>query len=277
MSKNDGKKQNKDSKGDTDALYYASMYKYTCLGHVRASSSSSSSADEVCRGIQFGLQHAAESRHAIRREQATQDFSLIQRSAHSHHHHHLPPSLQDLLRTQAVIVSDNEDEWKEVDCYGLTNVDILVLQDVQTKQNSLTAVAPHVIVGNSIRDVGTKQEGSFLSGTLHLGPLEIGFDGGLEETHEDKEKQEAPTLANAKETENESLDLMEFSIKVGENMKKGAEILKHSVEEDFPSRFFDAGQRVAAQVGPTVQRTGKVVKAIFQVWFDDDNDDERRS
>jgi hypothetical protein len=276
MSKNSGSKQTKDGKDDTGALYYASVYKYTCLGHVRASSSSSSSADDgVCRGIQYGLQHAAESRRAIRREQAIQDFSLLQRSTQSYPH--LPPSLQDLLKTQAVILSDRKEEWKEVDCYGFTNVEILVLQNVQTKQSLLTAVAPHVMVGNSIRDVGTKQEGSSLSGTLHLGPLEIGFDGDLETTHEDHEEKKQAPLANTKETENKSLDLMEFSIKVGENMKKGAEILKHSVEEDFPSRVFDAGQRVVGQVGPTIQRTEKVARAVFRVWLDDDDDDESRS
>lgn len=272
MSNTDGNKQTKDGKNDTGALYYASVYRYTCLGHVRASSSSSSSADGVCRGIQYGLQHAAESRRTIRTEEATQNFALLQRSTQSHPH--LPPSLQDLLKTHAVVVSDREEEWKEVDCYGLTNVEILVLQDSETNQSSLTAVAPHVMVGSSIRDVGTK-EGSSLSGTLHLGPLEIGFDGGLE-THEDKDKKQAPRI-NTKETKNGSLDLMAFSVKVGENMKKGAEILKHSVEEEFPSRVLDAGQRVVGQVGPTIERTGKVVKAIFRVWFDYDDDDESRS
>jgi hypothetical protein len=270
MGKNDGNKPPKDAKDETAALYYASVYRYTCLGHVRASSSSPSS-ENICRGIRYGLQHAAESKGTIPKEQATQDFSLLQRSKDSRSH--LPDSLQDLLKTQAVVVSENEDEWKEVDCYGVTNVEMLVLQDSQTKQNVVTAVAPLVVVGNSIKDVGTK-DGSNISGTLHLGPLEITVDGGLETPQREEQKQ-ALTNNNTKETTAIKIpDLMAFSQKVAENMVKGAEMLKSSVEEEFPSRVLDAGQRVVGQVGPTIQRTGKVAKAIFHVWFDDNDDND---
>jgi hypothetical protein len=185
----------------------------------------------------------------------------------------LPDSLHDLLKTQAVVVSENEDDWKEVDCFGVTDVEILVLQDAETNQSVVAAVAPHVMVGNSIKDVGTK-EGSNISGTLHLGPLEITVDGGLA-TPEDEQQKQAPNKNNAKETTTkESPNLMAFSQKVVENIVKGAELVKSSVEEEFPSRFLDAGQRVVGQVGPTIQRTGKVAKAIFHVWFDDNDDND---
>jgi hypothetical protein len=270
MSKKDGNKPPNGGKDDTAALYYASVYRYTCLGHVRASSSSPGS-ENVCRGIRYGLQHAAESKRTIPKEHATQDFSLLQTSKDSHSH--LPDSLHDLLKTHAVIVSDKEDDWKEVDCYGITNVEILVLQDATTNQSTVTAVAPHVTVGSSIKDVGTK-EGSNISGTLHLGPLAITVDGGLETPEHEQQKQE-PNKDNVREAMTKEIpDLVAFSQKVAENMVKGAEILKSSVEEEFPSRVLDAGQRVVGQVGPTIQRTGKVAKAMFHVWFDDSDDND---
>jgi hypothetical protein len=272
-AKNDSKQEN--TKTTEEALYFASVYRYTCLGHVRASSSEKD--DRVCRGIQYGIQHAAESHRAISRQEATNDFALLNSTAKSRHHPGMPASLNDRLHTQAVIINDkpqNDKEWNDIDSYGITDVEVLVLQDAKAKKSQVTSVAPHCFMGTSTRNVGTK-EGTMVSGTIHLGPLEITLDSGVEEQQQNSHVSPAKK-ANAParhDTGRARLDALQFSKKVADNMVKGASMLKDAVSEDFPSRMYDASHRVVGQMGKTVERTGKVAKSLYRMWFDADDDE----
>jgi len=269
-----------------EPLYFASVYRYTCLGHVRASSSEKD--DKVCRGIQYGLQHAAESHRTLSRKEATEDFGMLNGTAKDRQHISpgMPKSINEAFRTQAIVMNDkpeSDKEWNEIDSYGITDVEVLVLQDAKTKKSEVTSVAPHCFLGNSIRDVGTK-DGTMMSATVHLGPLEITMDSGVEEPHQNthaakhkqQQQQSPPRYAPARPDDSGSRrpDLMQFSKKVADNMVKGASTLKDAVSEDFPSRVYSASQRVLAQTGKTVERTGKVVKSLYRVWFDDDDNEQ---
>lgn len=167
-------------------MYFASVYRYTCLGHVRASTDEKD--DKVCRGIQYGLQHAAESHRTITREEATKDFAILNGTAKDRQNMSpgMPSSINDALQTQAIVMNnkpENDKEWNEIDSYGITDVEVLVLQDTKTKKSQVTSVAPHCFIGNSVRDIGTK-DGVMASATVHLGPVEITLDSGVEQPHQ---------------------------------------------------------------------------------------------
>lgn len=281
-------KDPKKSRIGEEPLYFASVYRYTCLGHVRAPPNSSSSQkedDRVCRGIQYGLTHAAESHRLISRHEATRDFAILNGTAKDRQHVSpgMPTSINNALKTQAIDMqqSNNDKVWNEVDSYGITDVEVLVLQDSKTKKSEVASVAPHTFVGNSVRDVGT-HEGTIMSATVHLGPLEITLDSGVEEPEENnthasnkpvspqENKRAAPARRDSRRT-----DPVELGKKVVNNMVKGASTLKDAVSEDFPSRMYDASHRVVGQMGNTVERTGKVVKSLYRIWFDAD-DDQRK-
>lgn len=273
--KNDSNKQETNAKTSEEVLYLASVYRYTCLGHVRASANEKD--DRVCRGIQYGLQYAAESHSNISRQAATDDFALLNDTSKDRRHHGLPPSINDALRTQAVILGEQErtdKEWNDIDSYGITDVEVLILQDANTKKSQVTSIASHCFVGNSIRDIGTK-EGKMVSATLHLGPVEITLDSGVEE-HEQKSKALPANKTNSParhDSTRSRLDALQLSKKVADNMVKGASMLRDAVSEDFPSRMYDASGRVVGQMGKTVERTGKVAKSMYRVWFGADDDD----
>lgn len=268
-----------------EPLYFASVYRYTCLGHVRASAGEKD--DKVCRGIQYGLQHAAESHRTITRSEATKDFSILNGTAKDRQHVSpgMPSSINDALRTQAIVVNEDkktDEEWNDIDCYGITDVEVLVLQDTKTKKSQVTSVAPHCFFGNSVRDIQTK-EGQMLSATIHLGPVEITLDSGVEQpqknnAHVSKHEPQAPKNKSRPAREDSGgftrPDMIELSKKVGENITKGASTLKDAVSEDFPSRMYSASQRVIGQMGNTVERTGKVAKSMYRVWFAGDDDEQ---
>lgn len=60
---------------------------------------------------------------------------------------------------------------------------------------------------------------------------------------------------------------------MADNMVKGAFTLRDAVSEDFPSRMYDASHRVVGQMVKTVERTGKVAKSLYRVWFHADDDE----
>lgn len=277
---------------EKEPLYFASLYRYSCAGHVRASSTEKD--DRICRGIQYGLQHAAESHRTITRQEATRDFALLNGTAKDRQQVSpgIPSSLNEALKTQAVVIGNNEQaeindkEWNDIDSYGITDVEVLVLEDAKTRKSQVASVAPHTFVGNSVRNVGTK-EGTIMSATVHLGPLEITLDSGVEE-HDDnphvskqtpKQQETKKNAAPARQADSEGssrgTDVVQLSKKVADNMVKGASMLKDAVSEDFPSRMYNASHRVVGQMGNTVERTGKVCKSLYRMWFDDDNEDQQ--
>lgn len=293
-------------KSEKEPLYFASVYRYSCLGHVSVPTDSKQqgNSDRVCKGIQYGLQHAAESHRLVSRQEATRDFAILNSTAKDRQSVSpgMPKSLNDLLKTQAVEMKNSaenesnvnsEKEWNEVDSYGITDVEVLVLQDSKTKKTQVASVAPHCFVGTSMRDVGT-HEGQTISATVHLGPLEITLDSGVEEPdadqhqnkkHASKSNQQVDqpnsnSNGNKVSTRSRSnddsrsigTDPIEFGKKVANNMVKGASMLRDAVSEDFPSRMYDASHRVVGQMGKTVERTGKVGKSLYRIWFDSDDD-----
>ena len=287
VKKNVTQQEDASPKKIQEPIYFASVYRYTCLGHVRASAGEKD--DKVCRGIQYGLQHAAESHRTITRLEATKDFSILNGTAKDRQHVSpgMPSSINDALRTQAIVMNEttvkkSDEEWNEIDCYGITDVEVLVLQDTKTKKSQVTSVAPHCFVGNSVRDIQTK-EGQMLSATIHLGPVEITLDSGVEQPHKNnahvsKHEPQAPKNKNSPTREDSGgftrPDMIEFSKKIGENIIKGASTLKDAVSEEFPSRMYNASQRVIGQMGNTVERTGKVAKSMYRVWFESDDDEQ---
>jgi len=190
-------------------------------------------------------------------------------------------------------------EWS---CYGSTDVEYLVLQNVSTGEKKIAAVAPRN-TGFSRRTI--ESDDSIRSITrIGLGFLDIIHDNNSivtptapEQEHHhpsspslDKGEAEdgarTPTpeqgprppivllenaLATAKAT---AWRTYEFSGLVGQHMQMNAQWLSENVRDEFPSRTYHAGEKIVAQLPKTVDQTFGTMSKIISSLFEDDDDDD---
>ena len=59
--------------------------------------------------------------------------------------------------------------------------------------------------------------------------------------------------------------------RMGENMEKNLNMIKtltlEMTKPDFPKKTYHSGQKIIDNMGPTVERTGKLMNDVFNMWF----------
>lgn len=177
-------------------------------------------------------------------------------------------------------------EWS---CFGSTEVEYLVLQNVTTGEKNIAAVAPRN-TGISFREIET--EDSLRSITrVGMGFIDIIHDNNstIVNTSDNKEQDTQQSTPNVVEevplrpptelieTAKQSLTrTYDFSCKVAEHMKWNLQWLGSNLQDDFPARTYTAGQNIVAQLPKAVDQTfgtmGKILSRMFG--NDDDSDGE---
>lgn len=286
-----------------------SIFHYKCYGAYHASTDRHYGPEGVCRGIQSRMEHVRDL-HPATREEAINVFCQAvdyppeqQDSSQGEPHTH--ETLQALLQSQALIYDEETENlnqtdkkgtkmeeqvdspWHDWDCYGSTDIHLLVLRDLKTKKENIVGVSPDCALGVSVRDVGTNQGGDTIA-TIRVGPLEVSL-GNHYEFHDEpadtsrnaankkdslqkRQTHPAPT-ALAKDQEDYSRKVLNMAGKIVDNMKQNATILKDAVSEDFPSRVLDSSFRIVGQFGKTLDRTTKLMGTVLSMWRDDDDQD----
>jgi len=216
-----------------------------------------------------------------------------------------PVVVNPILQDQQTLPEEELIKRQEWHCYGSTEVEYLVLQDLKTGDKKIAAVAPHN-TGISRRTI--ESDDSIRSITrIGLGWLDIIHDNNAiisssdnQHSHHGNEGEDHNNSANdnddataavptpiipmsptalyaaAKETLQRTYD---FSAHVGEHMKWNAAWLSDNLRDDFPRRTYQAGQKIVAQLPVTVDQTATSMSKIvgFLLGDDDDDDDDDHS
>jgi hypothetical protein len=217
------------------------------------------------------------------------------------------PLVDDILPEEELIV---EQSWT---CYGVTEVEYLALENVNTGESKLVAVAPQN-TGVSIREIETDDTIRTLT-RCSLGWIDILHDssailvddenenedkqtdtadgkGLLDESKQDGEKIQEPrgllphfrmptdlqsSISSADSVARKSLErTFEFSKVVLEHMKFNATWLLRNLQDDFPARTYTAGKSIVTQLPRSVELTSSAMSKILRRMFggDDDDDDD---
>jgi hypothetical protein len=178
-------------------------------------------------------------------------------------------------------------------CYGSTEVEYMVLQDVSTGEKHIAAVAPRN-TGVSVRKIETADSIRTLT-RFGLGWLDIIHDSNATLIDEEDDE-ERDTTAHGKRDVSSSLPeevpprpsidaiavakqsasrMVEFSSQVAQHMQWNAQWVWSNLADDFPSRTYTAGQRIVEQLPRTAQMTAQALtKILKQIVGDNDNDDD---
>lgn len=301
-------------------MYAPSIYSYKCRGGFFLSSEDHGS-EGVCRGLKSRLELYSDM-NTTTREAAIKDFTFMtdyeldETDANS-----LNQKTKSILVSPALIYKDKDavestqqlpeeelikrQQWS---CYGSTEVELLVLRNVQTDVEHIAAVAPRN-VGVSIRKIEA-EEGSITS--IGVGWLNIVVDSGP--SFVDEDQQEAPkrgeqtkpvpahkerskpskaqqsqqphdqrvpeevaprpspgTISRARQSLSKFYD---FTLKVGEQMQHNVVWLYENVQDDFPARSYAAGQKIAKNLPNTIDKTAHFMQKMIRRWTGGDHDDE---
>lgn len=285
-----GKNKNVRRGSSSATLYQPSIYSYKCRGAFFLSSEDHGS-EGTCRGLKSRLKLLSDidpdtREGAIKNFTYMTDYELEEADANS-----LNQKTKSILVSPALIYKDKSGKASQSQlpeeeiikrqrwsCYGSTEVEYLVLKDLESEKEHIAAVAPRN-VGVSVRKIEA-DEGSITS--IGVGWLNIVVDAGPSFTAEEEEQEARPpaveevpprpspvTIANAKSSISNFVD---FSIKVGEQMKANVSWLGENVQDDFPSRTYEAGKKIYANVPRTFERTVGFMGKLIQRWRDDDDD-----
>jgi hypothetical protein len=195
--------------------------------------------------------------------------------------------LADKLPDEDLIIRE---EWT---CYGSTDIEYLVLSDVDTKASKIVAVAPRT-TGVSFRTIQTDDSIRKIT-RVGLGILDIVHDNNsilVEEDEEDEQDDKAvhphaggtmeevpprPQLDTLYSAQQSLKRTYEFSKKTAEHAKFNIEWLVSNLRDDFPARTYTAGQKIVAQLPKTVDLTLDIMtKLVRRLIGDDDDDDNSR-
>jgi len=310
------------STANQSPLYIPSIYSYTCRGKYFASSDKKGGEEGICKGLKSKLEMLYDNnQETVTRAEAlkrfttmTADFDLDFEDGAAASNSELHQQAKSVLISPALIYKDpeatkrNENDPLHKDqlvpeeelivhqdwtCYGSTDVEYLVLQDVNTGAKKIAAVAPRT-TGISFREIETDDSLRSIV-RVGLGWLDIIHDNHSvlvdddEDHHKDSQnnvmpnveevppKPQVDTLDTAKRSLAKTFD---FSCKVAQQMKYNLQWLGNNLQDDFPARTYAAGQKIVAQIPKTVDLTvdfmGKLVKRWTGDDFDDDDNNGRR-
>ena len=216
-----------------------------------------------------------------------------------------PPLVVNPILNQHNILPEEElilrQEWH---CYGSTEVEYLVLQDEQTGERKIVAVAPHN-TGISRRTIESDDSIRAIT-RVGLGWLDIIHDNHTIITPSSSSSSSAKTttdtgddttaaavdpntawipglynsnpgevLATAKEAWQRTYT---FSSAVAEHMKWNGAWLSDNLRDEFPQRTYQAGQKIVTQLPITIDLTAnsmrKIVGFLREIMDHDDEDDD---
>lgn len=196
-------------------------------------------------------------------------------------------SLADKLPDEDLIARE---EWT---CYGSTDIEYLVLSDVDTKVSKIVAVAPRT-TGVSFRTIQTDDSIRKIT-RVGLGILDIVHDNNSilveedEEDHPPHEEEDKAAVHSAGTMEEvlprPQMDTLysaqqslkrtyEFSKKTAEHAKFNVEWLVSNLRDDFPARTYTAGQKIVAQLPKTVDLTLDIMTKLVRRLIGNDDDEE---
>lgn len=306
-------------------LYSPSIYSYTCRGKFYASSEAKDGNEGICKGFKSKLEilHDANQVNLSRAEAlkrfttmaADVDLDEYQGDSSSSELHQQAKSV---LLSPALIYKDDTESEKgkiqpvddqkilnpittkdqlpeeelilrqEWSCYGSTEVEYLVLQDVTTGEKKITAVAPRN-TGISFREIETEDSLRKLT-RVGLGWLDIIHDNNSMIVDASENEQDAQRRWPEEVPPRPSIDAIEvakqsltrtydFSKLIAEHMKFNLQWLGSNLQDDFPARTYAAGQNIVAQLPKaldlTVDTMGKILNRMFGGDDDGDDDDEQ--
>lgn len=157
-----------------------------------------------------------------------------------------------------------EEEWS---CYGTTEVDLLVLRPLKSKEETIAAVSPYCSPGMTIRDVILPDSSNTntikdRTSTIRLGVVEILYQTSMEEDDEDEQEEEeeiqevtasSSTKADDSNTSKDSAtvatDDKPKTRKTRRKKTRSGDISDDGEEQEqqhlgFPTRFWNSGQSV---------------------------------
>jgi hypothetical protein len=194
-------------------------------------------------------------------------------------------------------------------CYGSTEVDMLILKNEKDGTEHIAAVAPRN-VGLSIRKIET-DDGNISS--IGIGWVNIVVDTGplMEDPDEQHGRNSAaptaspeslknaqqkgstkgddtndnllspatpevppkPSPASIQGAKSHLLNVYEFSLKVGEQMKHNVTWLSGTLQDDFPARCWSAGNKIVAEMPRTATRTASYIGKMYDRWLNGGGDE----
>ena len=207
-----------------------------------------------------------------------------------------PVVVNPLLNQHNILPEEELIHQQEWHCYGSTEVEYLVLEDIQTGERKITAVAPHN-TGISRRTI--ESDDAIRSITrIGLGWLDIIHDNHHVVTAQPSTTSSTTDATNSSADDDpESLTTQsftpdeiwttvrdtvqrtyQFSTTVAEHMQWNSLWLYENVRDDFPRRTYQAGEKIVAQLPHTLQQTAtsmrQIVGMITGMTDDDDDDDD---
>lgn len=189
-------------------------------------------------------------------------------------------------------ITPQQENWA---CYGSTEVDLLVLRPQNAKDESIVGVASYSSPGVTVRDlaisptnigIGSDTGGRERTTTIRLGILEIVYatilEGGENTNREQENAGESTDSNGKKKMERETIkgwisaptQVVASGKKILNHMSINGKILYESAQENYPTRTYEASQRITNEFRKTWNRTTDLMKkAASFVLFGDDWDD----
>jgi hypothetical protein len=307
-------------------MYAPSIYSYTCRGKFYASSETKDGSEGgVCNGFKSKLDvlYVANQENISRAEALKRFTSMVSDVDLDDYHSaantsELHQQAKSILLSPALIyknldkkqtVGDDEktpvvnpiklakdqilpeeelikrQEWS---CYGSTEVEYLVLEDVKTGEKKVAAVAP-LNTGISFREIETEDSVRLIT-RVGLGWLDIIYDSHSDivdavENEQDVQQQQQrmpeevpprPTMDSLQIAKQSLIRTYDFSRHVAEHMKFNLQWLGSNLQDDFPARTYAAGKNIVAQLPSALDHTANTMgKILSRIFGSDDDSDER--
>lgn len=196
-------------------------------------------------------------------------------------------------------ITPQQENWS---CYGSTEVDLLVLRPQNAKDESIAGVASYCAPGVTVRDsaisptnigIGSNAGGRERTTTVRLGILEIVYatvlEGHAGEENYNRERgnsKESDNVKGSSKSEEEARNgwisaptqVISSGKKILNHMSINGKILYESAQENYPTRTYEASQRITNEFHKTWERTTELMKkvasfALFKDDWDDDGSD----
>lgn len=301
-------------------VYSPSIYSYTCRGAYYASSESKVGNEGICKGFQSKLENMYDANQEnISRTEALKRFTTMTVDVDLNDYHEASNEFNQQAKTVLLspalvykesenkVLADDKDKTfsnriendqlpeeelikrQEWSCYGSTEVEYLVLEDMQTGEKKIAAVAPRN-TGISFREIETEDSLRTIT-RVGLGWLDIIHDNNSVLVDDDtalnsEEEQHAkhqqytpeeipprPATDSIKAAKQLLARTYDFSRHVAEHMKLNLLWLGSNLQDDFPARTYAAGRVIVAQFPKALDSTVETMGKILERWFGSDDDD----
>lgn len=193
-------------------------------------------------------------------------------------------------------ITPQQETWY---CYGSTEVDLLVLRPQNAKDESIAGVASYCAPGVTVRDlavsptnigIGSDTGGRERTTTIRLGILEIVYatvlDGYNGEENDNSSQEKPKGLVDSKINDTSRgettkgwisapMQVVSSGKKILKHMSLNGQLLYQSAQENYPTRTYEASQRITNEFRKTWDRTTDLMKKVASfALFGDDWDDE---